>query len=535
MDDAHGPDVLLGNDTLAINAVTHWARNPSRGVRIDDAAAARMDASVRLRDELIATGRPIYGVTTGFGDSAQFHLGTAKTAILQRNLITYHLNGTGPFAPDDVTRATMLVRANCLARGYSGVRREVVQLLVDCLRNGITPLIPERGSVGASGDLVPLCYLAEMLLGAGSAQVDGVAKAAAEALRAAGLRPVVFEAKEGLALINGTSYMSGFAVLAADDAERIALAADVCTALAGEALLGNRGHFHPAIHRQKPHPGQIRSAARIRALLAGSKLCTDNPQVLDSGAGPDGFLALDRQVQDRYSVRCAPNVIGVLLDTLNWVAEWLEVEINSTNDDPLFDASAGTVFSGGNFYGGHVGHAMDSLKLAVASVGDLLDRQLALLVDAKFSHGLTPNLTPRRDPADPQAGLHHGFKGMQLACSALTAEALKLTNPATAVSRSTEAHNQDKVSMGTIAARDARTVVELVKEITAITLLAGCQAVDLRGADHLGRGTRAAYDLIRAYVSFLDEDRRFDVDIATVVDLIGAGVLSEAVRSHIKA
>lgn len=527
------PTVLLGDDTLTSSDAARWARDPSAGdVRIAEDAGRRMDDSVRLRDKLIATGRPIYGVTTGFGDSAQFHLGTGKTAQLQRNLITYHLNGTGPDALEDVVRATMLVRANCLARGYSGIRRKVVQLLVDCLRHGITPLIPERGSVGASGDLVPLCYLADMLLGSGSVRVGGATVPAAEALRSAGLAPVTFEAKEGLALINGTSYMSGFAILAVHDATEIAVAADLCTALTGESLLGNRGHFDPRIHQQKPHPGQLRSAARIRELLAGSLLCTDNPQVLDSDAGPDGFLALDRAVQDRYSLRCAPNVIGVLLDTLDWVTRWLDVEINSTNDNPLFDPVATTVHSGGNFYGGHVGHAMDSLKLAVASVGDLLDRQLALLVDPKFNHGLTPNLIPRRDPSDPAAGLHHGFKGMQLAASALAAEALKLTNPATAYSRSTEAHNQDKVSMGTIAARDARTVVELVREITAITLLAGCQAVDLRGTDQLGRGTRAAYDLVREHVPFLDVDRRLDDDLATVVDLIRDGALGDTVRAH---
>ena len=530
---SRSPDVVLGDDTLTVADAARCARNQdARTVRIDDGAGARMDDSVRLRDELIATGRPIYGVTTGFGDSAQFHLSSRKTAQLQRNLITYHLNGTGPDAPEDVVRATMLVRANCLARGYSGIRREVVRLLVDCLHHNITPLIPERGSVGASGDLVPLCYLADMLLGSGRVRVSGVLTTAAQALCSAGLEPVTFEAKEGLALINGTSYMSGFAVLAAHDAAEIASAADLCTALTGEALLGNLGHFAPVIHRQKPHPGQIRSAARVRALLAGSRLCADNPQVLEADAGPDGFLALDRAVQDRYSLRCAPNVTGVLLDTLDWVTRWLDVEINSTNDNPLFDPLTAAVHSGGNFYGGHVGHGMDSLKLAVASVGDLLDRQLALLVDPKFNHGLTPNLTLRRDPSDPEAGLHHGFKGMQLAASALAAEALKLTNPATAYSRSTEAHNQDKVSMGTIAARDARTVVELVREVTAITLLAGCQAVDLRDADQLGRGTRAAYDLIREHVPFMDMDRRLDGDLATVVGLIRSGAFSDVIREH---
>jgi histidine ammonia-lyase len=531
------PDpVILGDDTLTVAAVARHARRLSGAdTAFPGEVLARLGESVAVRDEMIATNRPIYGVTTGFGDSAQFHLSPAKAVELQRNMVRYHLNGTGPTAPRDVIRATMLVRANCLARGYSGVRAAVLELLADCLRHDITPLIPERGSVGASGDLVPLCYLADMLTGSGPVDHAGRRTDALTALRACGLSPVALEPKEGLALINGTSFMSGFAVLAAHDARELTAAADLCTALAAEALHANRDHFHPLIHRSKPHPGQLHSAARIRALLNGSRLCTDNAGALkaDPRVDEQGVVELGKPVQDRYSIRCAPHVTGVLLDTLDWVTSWLDVEINSTNDNPLFDPASRQVFNGGNFYGGHVGHAMDSLKLAVASVGDLLDRQLALLVDNKFSNGLPLNLAPRRNPGDPEAGLHHGFKGMQLACSALTAEALKLTNPATAFSRSTEAHNQDKVSMGTIAARDARTAVELVREIAAIHLIASCQAADLRGAHHLAPATRAGYELVRAHAGFLDRDRRLDGDLAAVAELIKAGAVSAAIAPHL--
>jgi len=313
-------------------------------------------------------------------------------------------------------------------------------------------------------------------------------------------------------------------VLAAVDAAELAVVADVCTALGMEALLGNRGHFEPFIHAQKPHPGQVRSAARIRALLAGSTLTRDDSQVLraNSGLGDSRFLLLEHPIQNRYSLRCAPHVTGVLYDTVSWAGDWVNTEINSTNDNPLFDLDAGTVRNGGNFYGGHIGQAMDSLKVAVASVGDMLDRQLALVVDEKFNNGLTPNLIPQITD-DDETGLHHGFKGTQLAASALAAEALKLCNPATVFSRSTEAHNQDKVSMGTIAARDARTVVELVQNIAAIVLVALCQAVEIRGAHRLGAGTRAAYELVRDRVAFLDSDRRLDHDLAAVVDLIRSG------------
>jgi histidine ammonia-lyase len=236
---------------------------------------------------------------------------------------------------------------------------------------------------------------------------------------------------------------------------------------------------------------------------------------------------LERQVQDKYSIRCAPHVNGALRDTLEWVRRWVEVEINASDDNPLFDATSGRVRSGGNFYGSHITQAMDSLKIAVANLCDLMDRQLELVVDEKFNAGLTPNLIPFFDEDSPDAGLHHGFKGMQLCCSAMTAEALKLSNPASVFSRSTEAHNQDKVSMGSIAARDARSIIELAQNVAAIHLLAVCQALDLRGAQKASPKTRAAHELVRSRVPFLDGDRRMDTDIKEIVDLIRSGELSE--------
>src|SRR5919201_1397957 len=271
----------------------------------------------------------------------------------------------------------------------------------------------------------------------------------------------------------------------------------------------------------------IESARVIRGLLAGSQLALDSEEIF-AGQDLDGreFLELHRQVQDKYSIRCAPHVNGMLRDTLEWATRWVEIEINSSDDNPLFDTDSGRVQSGGNFYGGHMGQAMDSLKIAVANVCDLLDRQLELLVDEKFNAGLTPNLIPRFDPDGPEAGLHHGFKGMQLCCSAMAAEALKLSNPATVHSRSTECHNQDKVSMGAIAARDARSIVELAQNIAAIHLIATCQALELRGLDEASPTARAAVARVRERVALLDRDRRLDRDIAAIVDLIRSGGLS---------
>jgi histidine ammonia-lyase/phenylalanine ammonia-lyase len=397
--------VRLGVDELRPADAAAVGRSP--GLRaVELAGSDRIERSVALRDELIATRQPIYGVTTGFGDRNVEQISPQKATALQRNLVRYHLVGSGPAAPSDVVRATMLIRANCLGRGYSGVRREVIELLLDCLAHDILPVVPERGSVGASGDLVPLCYLANMLIGDGDVDHAGRRVTAAAALRACGLRPVALQPKEALGLINGTSFMAGFAVVAAADAGEIAVIAEACTALAVEVLLGNRDHHAEVIHAQKPHPGQRYTASAVRALLAGSTLCRDHRQVLadNRDLGAKEHRRLDHPIQDRYSLRCAPHVVGVLRDTLDWVDRWLEIEINSTNDNP----------------------------------------------------------------------------------------------------------------------------VDLVRDAAALHLAALCQAADLRGADRLGAGTRAVYDVVRKHVGFVERDRRLDGEVAALSDALRAGVMSEA-------
>jgi len=295
-------------------------------------------------------------------------------------------------------------------------------------------------------------------------------------------------------------------------------------------LRGNPGHFAAFLHDQKPHDGVVASARLIRQLLGSESPHPDDQGTAHDSVPEAGYRQLGQPIQDRYSIRCAPQVTGALRDTIAWVTKWLTVEINSSNDNPLFDVALQQAHNGGNFYGAHVGQAMDSLKVAVASVGDLLDRQLELAVDEKFNNGLTPNLIPWFEADSWQAGLHHGFKGMQLTASALAAEALKWTTPATSFSRSTEAHNQDKVSMGTIAARDARSVVELVRQIAAIHVIALCQAADLRGTSVLSGPTTAAYRAVRAACAFLSQDRRMDIDVQAVTALIDSGDLRQAVE-----
>jgi histidine ammonia-lyase/phenylalanine ammonia-lyase len=525
---------LVGDDLvrvdgahLTLEQVVAVARAGAPVALADDPAVrAAIEASRALNLAFIATGVPMYGITTGFGDSVHRQIAPDKAVELQQHLVAMLGHGTGPALPDDGARAVVLIRANNLARGHSGVRVELVERLLDLLNAGITPVIPQEGSVGASGDLVPLSYVAAAVTGARSVRHRGEVVDAADALRAAGLAPIVLEPKEGLGLVNGTAFMTGIAALAAVDARRVAALADVCTAMTAEVLRAISTAFDPFLHDvAKPHPGQVRSASAIRSLLDGSTLVRPYDQMItQAGAIDGGYRELAVRIQDNYSIRCAPHFIGVLWDTLDWVDRWLTTEINSSNDNPLFDVAAGGVLSGGNFSGGHVALAADTLKTAVASVGDLLDRQLELIVDEKFNRGLTPNLIAKLPGGHPEEGLNHGFKGMQIACSSLAADALSRCMPLTVFSRSTECHNQDKVSMGATAARSLRDVVALVEKVAVIHLIALCQAADLRGAKGLGR-TRTVYERVRAVVPFMTTDRPFADDIGAVLASLRDGSL----------
>jgi phenylalanine ammonia-lyase len=512
----------LDGQSLTIGDVVGFARRGGTAA-LSPPAAERVDAARALRRGLVEGEIPIYGVTTGFGDSAHRQVAPARAPQLQRSVVLHLGAGTGPIASPEVTRATMLLRANCLAKGNSGVRIELIERLLFLLNNDALPQIPERGSCGASGDLIPLSYIASLIVGERvNVLLGDRVVGSREALAELGLEPLELEAKEGLGLVNGTSFMSAFASFAVHDAERLAFTSDLLTALASEALHGNRGHFNAFLFEAKPHPGQIESARIIREILAESELALDSEEIFaDQSLNGEPFL-----VQDRYSIRCAPHVNGALRDTLEWLRRWVEIEINSSDDNPLFDVEGHRAQSGGNFYGSHIAQGMDALKVALANLCDLMDRQLELLVDEKFNAGLPPNLIPRFEPDDPEVGLHHGFKGMQLSCSAMTAEAMHLSAPASIHSRSTEAHNQDKVSMGAIAARDARSIVELAESIAAIHLIASCQALELRGIEKASSTARAVHELVRSRIDFLDRDRRLDFDIREAAELIRSGELA---------
>jgi histidine ammonia-lyase len=463
--------VWFGEAALALEDIWDVARRvrePRLSERSD--VRAHIARSAAAVEDTIRRGGVIYGVTTGYGDSCETTIPAALIAELPIHLTRYHRCGTGRILSDEETRAVMAVRLCSLVQGWSGVTLDLVQLLADMLRLDILPQIPAEGSVGASGDLTPLSYLAASLAGEGIVRVRGETMEAAAALAAAGLKPIVLRPKEALAVMNGTAVMAGLSVFAFKRAEGLSRLACRLTAMATLGLLGNAGHFDARLAAAKPHPGQMRATARIRADLAAYA----------QGCDPN-------RLQDRYSIRCAPHVIGVLEDMLPAFRGLIETEVNSANDNPLFDPVDGRVLHGGHFYGGHIAFAMDGLKTLVANVADLLDRQLALLVDTRYSNGLPQNLS---GATGPRAAINHGLKAVQIAASAWTAEALKLTMPASVFSRSTECHNQDKVSMGTIAARDALRVLELSEQVAAAGLIATVQALRLRLRD--GQLTQAA-------------------------------------------
>jgi histidine ammonia-lyase len=499
--------IRFGEAAIGVEDVLALARGEARAA-LDGAPAVRrrIRASVESLRRQIDAGQPIYGVSTGFGESCVNAIPGEGLSALPLNLVRFHGVGTGRVLDDVEAAAVLAARMASLARGHSAVREELLALLCSLLNAGILPRIPAEGSVGASGDLTPLSYVAAALIGEREVSFRNRVVPAADALAEAGLAPLLLEPKEGLALMNGTSVMTGLACLAFERCVRLARLSSSLTAVLCDVLRGNRAHFHERIFALKPHPGQVLAARWIREDL---EFAADEP--VHAG-----------RIQDRYSIRCAPHVVGVLIDALRFSREVLETELNGVNDNPIVDGESDLVLHGGNFYGGHVCFVMDGLKAAVASVADLMDRQMILLCAPHGNSGLPPDLVGR---TGPDRFLHHGFKAMQIATSALAAEALKLTMPAAAFSRSTESHNQDKVSMGTISARDCLRVLELTEQIGAMVLLAACQAIDLRRREGCHARALTLHAAVRAVASFNDADRRQDLDLAEVLRLYRSGAL----------
>ena len=465
----------------------------------------RIQAGQNFLSNILKKNGVIYGVTTGYGDSCTVSIPDEQIAELPHHLIRFHGCGLGKILDIPTARAVIAVRLASLVRGYSGVRMELLERLVWLLNNNVLPLIPEEGSVGASGDLTPLSYVGALLIGERDALYLGEQKPAKEIFKSLSITPLTLQPKEGLAIMNGTAVMTALACLAYSRAEYLTKLSSRLTSLAVLAMKGNAGHFNEKLFATKPHPGQTEIAERIRNDL-------------------DGWAQRhsDNRLQDRYSLRCAPHIIGVLQDALPMMRQFIEIELNSTNDNPVIDGKAEELLHGGHFYGGHIAFAMDSMKNCVANLADLMDRQMALLVDTKYNNGLPANLS---GSSLERASINHGFKAVQIGMSSWTAEALKNTMPASVFSRSTECHNQDKVSMGTIAARDCLRVLELTEQVAAGLVLALTQAITLRQQDGgLQNGVCQAVQDFHRSVSeefeLVTEDRPLDNDLRKTIDFI---------------
>ncbi len=498
-------------EPLTLEDVVAVARGQT--VELPQHVVDRIQAARAVVDAKVAANETVYGVTTGFGSLANVRIEPERAAALQHAIVRSHATAVGQPLSREEARAMLLLRAHVLALGHSGVRVEVVERMVEMLNRDLVPVVPEQGSLGASGDLAPLANLALPLIGRGEVVVNGWRVPAADALDAAGLEPLVLQAKEGLAVVNGTQGMLAVGILAAERIARLARSADVAAAMTVEAALGTDVPFDERLQALRPHPGQAASAANLRRLLAGSEIM-------------DSHRDSEHLVQDAYSLRCAPQVHGATREVLRFVRGILEVESNSVSDNPIVLPDSGEVLSGGNFHGQPVAVALDALAGGTVPLASVSERRLYRLLDPAKNNGLPAFLVR-------ESGLNSGLMLAQYTAASLVSECKSIAHPASVDSIPSSAGQEDHVSMGMTAARHARAVVANAEIVVSIEVLAGAQALDLRAPPDPAPGTRAAHDAVRAVVPFLEEDRELGPDIAAVVDLVRSGHLMSAVETAV--
>jgi histidine ammonia-lyase len=478
---------------------------------IAPSARERMNASRAVIERLIETDAPVYGVNTGFGKMATTRISHDEIRHLQLNLVRSHSCGVGEPLSESATRAMMALRANAIAKGFSGVRPVVAETLIAMLNRGVHPVIPSQGSVGASGDLAPLAHLAQVAIGEGEAVFQGRRLAGAEAMRAAGVAPLALQAKEGLALLNGTQAMLALLALALREAEIAVDTADVATALSLDALRGSPTAFDARIAQARPHAGQAITARNIERLNRGS-------EIRESHRSPER----DARVQDPYSLRCAPQVHGAVRDALARVRATVEIELNSATDNPLVFADSGEVISGGNFHGQPLAMAADQMAVALATLGGISERRIEQMTNPQTS--MLPAFLVR------EAGLNSGFMILQVTAAALASEMKALAAPHSVDSIPTSANQEDYVSMGMGAARRLEPMLGNVRNILAIELLAGCQGIDFLAPLRPGSETRKAYDIVRSTSKRVDADRSLAPDIEALSHAVAQGSFAKILR-----
>jgi histidine ammonia-lyase len=505
--------LLIDGESLTIEDVIAVARENVE-VTLSEDAKEKVRESRKVLEQFVRDKKIIYGVTTGFGALGNVNISEKNTKKLQINLIRSHSACVGKPLEREIVRALMLLRANTLAKGNSGIKLETLETLIRMLNSGVHPVIPEKGSVGASGDLGPLSHMVLVMIGEGEAEYNGKRMSGKEALKKAGIQLVQLDFKEGVALNNGTQMMTAIATLAVSDAEKLLKTAEIAAALSLEALEGISDAFDERIHKIRPHKGQIAVAQNLRTLVAGSRLILSGKEAVERGLHP----------QDPYSLRCVPQALGSACDAVAYVKGVVEVEINSATDNPLVFADDKACLSGGNFHGQPIAVVMDFLATALTVVGNISERRTARLIDENLNKGLPQFLVQK----NIEKGLHSGLMYAQYVAAALASENKTLAHPASVDSIPTSANFEDFVSMGPIAARKAREVLMNVEYIVAIELLCAAQAIDFRGPGKLGKGTKAAYELLRERVSVLKEDRVLSGDIETLKSMVHDGSFVKA-------
>lgn len=525
------PVALTGNDLAAFDVVAIARDNQS--ITISPESAKKMAMSRAMLEQWIKEGKVVYGVTTGFGPMVSTLVPPKYQTDLQENLIRSHAANVGPSFAREEVRAAMTLRLNAFSKGYSAVRLETAELLKEMVNRGVHPVVPQWGSVGASGDLTPSAHIALTMMGEGEAEYQGIVMPSREALKKAGLVPVVFSAKEGLALINGTTMMTGVAALQVADAWNLVKTAEIVSALSLEALLASTEPFLAEAHKLKPHPGQIKTAANLLRLMAGSELVLNHETLLAMQVElekrmkeKDEVFDSGVHVQNVYSMRATPQILGAVRDALDYITVRIETEMNSSNDNPLFFPELGRAYQGAHFHGQPVALPMDVLAISLTEIGILSERRLNKMLDKDRSGGLSPFLARGRP------GLQCGFEGAQYIPTSLVAECRTLCNPASIQSIPSNGENQDVVSMGLVAARKARDIKERIEYIVAVELLAACEAMEERDKQKMSPVAKRVYAAVRGIVPAYDVDRPMSADFEKIKNFIHQGALTQLVESQ---
>lgn len=499
---------INGND-LTLEQIVKVSRQGYR-VELTKEAEERVVKSRNIVDEIVHNNRVIYGITTGFGKFSDVTISGEDCKKLQRNLIISHACGTGKSFSNEIVKTIMLLRANALSKGYSGIRLSTLKTLIEMINKGVNPIIPEKGSLGASGDLAPLSHMVLPMIGDGEAEFNGEIMTGAKAMDKAGIKIIELTAKEGLALINGTQVMTAVGALSVYDSINLLKICDISAALSLEALRGVKDAFDPRTHNIRPHKGQIETAKNILNLTEGSTFITNQGEI---------------RVQDAYSLRCIPQVHGASKDAVEYVRNKVEVEINSVTDNPIV-TQEGDVISGGNFHGQPMALSFDFLGIAMAEMASISERRLERLINYQLND-LPPFLVK-------EGGLNSGFMITQYAAASLVSENKILAHPASVDSIPSSANQEDHVSMGTIAARKGRDIIENVQRVLATEIMAACQAIDFRDGYVLGVGTKEAYKVVRENVEFIEKDKIMYIELDKVTNLIKDGSIVESVEKKVK-